>query len=80
MGGEGIGKCGGGYVKCVDNLRLLGSVQLEARKADCLTSLDSNIDRRLEVLLPWCKEPVRNSIIVLYANTANLLPCFGIPS
>jgi hypothetical protein len=61
-----------------DNVRLLGSVQLEAGEADCLTSLDSNINRCLEVLLPWCKEPARNRVVVLYANIANLLPCSGV--
>jgi hypothetical protein len=57
------------------NVRLFGSVQLESGHANCLTSFDGNINRGLQSLLPWRKEPVRNRVIVLYTSIANLIPC-----
>ena len=56
------------------NVRLLGSIQLESGHAYCLASLDCNIDRGLQGLLPWSKEPAHDRIVVLHASVANLLP------
>lgn len=67
----GRGQC---TVRLVD-VRLLGSIQLESGDAHSLTSLDRDINRGLQSLLPWSKENLRHSIIVLHAGMANLFPC-----
>jgi hypothetical protein len=60
------------------NVRLLGSVQLEPGHAYCLTGFDGDIDRGLQSLHPWRKEPARNRVIVLHTSIANLIPCPGV--